>query len=68
VREEQNPRRCDFFVSYTGVDTAWAEWIAWQLKEARWACLAVPVTLLCWVPPAWFAGTRDALCTGHLWC
>uniref|UniRef100_UPI002AD1E063 TIR domain-containing protein n=1 Tax=Frankia sp. Cr1 TaxID=3073931 RepID=UPI002AD1E063 len=26
--------RYDFFVSYTGVDRAWAEWIAWQL-EAR---------------------------------
>ncbi|WP_322756786.1 TIR domain-containing protein, partial [Frankia sp. Cas3] len=26
--------RYDFFVSYTGVDAAWAEWIAWQL-EAR---------------------------------
>jgi hypothetical protein len=21
----------DFFVSYTGADRAWAEWIAWQL-------------------------------------
>jgi TIR domain len=24
----------DFFVSYTSVDRAWAEWIAWQLEEA----------------------------------
>ena len=23
-----------FFISYTGVDRAWAEWIAWQLQEA----------------------------------
>jgi TIR domain len=23
-----------FFVSYTGADTAWAEWIAWQLEAA----------------------------------
>jgi hypothetical protein len=22
----------DFFVSYTGADRAWAEWIAWQLE------------------------------------
>jgi hypothetical protein len=22
----------DFFVSYTGTDRAWAEWIAWQLE------------------------------------
>jgi TIR domain len=43
VNEEQNPRRCDFFVSYTGVDTAWAEWIAWQLKEAGYA-----VTVQAW--------------------
>ena len=25
----------DFFVSYTGVDSAWAEWIAWELEEAK---------------------------------
>jgi TIR domain len=24
----------DFFVSYTGTDTAWAEWIAQTLEEA----------------------------------
>ena len=24
----------DFFISYTSVDKAWAEWIAWQLEEA----------------------------------
>jgi tetratricopeptide (TPR) repeat protein len=24
----------DFFISYTSADRAWAEWIAWQLKEA----------------------------------
>jgi hypothetical protein len=22
------------FVSYTGADQAWAEWIAWQLEQA----------------------------------
>jgi hypothetical protein len=27
-------RGIDFFVSYTGADEGWAEWIAWQLKEA----------------------------------
>jgi hypothetical protein len=27
-------RGVDFFVSYTAVDQAWAEWIAWQLEEA----------------------------------
>ncbi|WP_322763155.1 pentapeptide repeat-containing protein [Frankia sp. Cr2] len=29
-----NDVRYDFFVSYTGADAAWAQWIAWQL-EAR---------------------------------
>src|SRR5215207_6043340 len=24
----------DFFISYTSADQAWAEWIAWQLKQA----------------------------------
>lgn len=24
----------EFFISYTGADLAWAEWIAWELKEA----------------------------------
>ncbi|WP_239382056.1 MULTISPECIES: FxSxx-COOH system tetratricopeptide repeat protein [unclassified Frankia] len=26
----------DFFVSYTGVDRAWAEWIAWSLEAAEY--------------------------------
>ena len=26
--------RRDFFVSHAGADAAWAEWVAWQLKEA----------------------------------
>jgi TIR domain len=29
----------DFFISYTGADQAWAEWIAWQLEEARYTTL-----------------------------
>jgi tetratricopeptide (TPR) repeat protein len=28
------PGQVDYFVSYTSADRAWAEWIAWQLKEA----------------------------------
>jgi tetratricopeptide (TPR) repeat protein len=28
------PGQVDFFISYTSADRAWAEWIAWQLKEA----------------------------------
>jgi tetratricopeptide (TPR) repeat protein len=27
----------DFFISYTNVDRAWAEWIAWQLEQARYS-------------------------------
>ena len=29
----------DFFISYTGADRAWAEWIAWQLEEAGYTTL-----------------------------
>lgn len=39
MSDEQDARRCDFFVSYTGADTAWAEWIAWQLTEAGYAVM-----------------------------
>jgi TIR domain len=35
--------RVDFFVSYTTSDRAWAEWVAWQLKEAGYS-----VTLQAW--------------------
>src|SRR5690242_3403019 len=27
----------DLFISYTRVDKAWAEWIAWQLEDAGYA-------------------------------
>src|SRR5215218_4192222 len=27
----------DFFVSYTSVDRAWAEWVAWQLEAEGYA-------------------------------
>ncbi|ADP78938.1 toll/interleukin-1 receptor domain-containing protein [Pseudofrankia inefficax] len=29
-----DPEGWDFFVSYTGKDRAWAEWLAWQLEDA----------------------------------
>lgn len=29
-----SPKKKDFFISYTGVDEPWAEWIAWELEEA----------------------------------
>jgi tetratricopeptide (TPR) repeat protein len=43
VSETEDAQRCDFFVSYTGADTAWAEWIAWQLREAGYE-----VTIQAW--------------------
>ena len=27
-------RGTDFFISHAGRDTAWAEWLAWQLQQA----------------------------------
>jgi TIR domain/NB-ARC domain len=39
----QDGQRCDFFVSYTGADTPWAEWVAWQLKTAGYT-----VTIQAW--------------------
>jgi hypothetical protein len=32
-------RRVDFFVSYNSADRWWAEWIAWQLEEAKYTTL-----------------------------
>jgi phage replication-related protein YjqB (UPF0714/DUF867 family) len=29
--------RTDFFISYTGKDQKWAEWIAWHLEEAGYS-------------------------------
>lgn len=43
MSEAQDVRHCDFFVSYTGADSAWAEWIAWQLKSAGYS-----VTIQAW--------------------
>lgn len=32
----------DFFISFTGRDRAWADWIAWQLDNAGYSCLYQP--------------------------
>jgi len=32
-------RKKDFFISYTGKDRHWAEWIAWQLEEAGYSVI-----------------------------
>ncbi|MGH7505627.1 MAG: toll/interleukin-1 receptor domain-containing protein, partial [Longimicrobiales bacterium] len=29
----------DFFISYTGADVAWAEWIAWELEKEGFDCV-----------------------------
>jgi len=29
----------DFFISYTGVDRTWAEWVAWELEKATYECV-----------------------------
>jgi hypothetical protein len=28
--------RVDFFISHAGADRAWAEWVAWQLRDAKY--------------------------------
>jgi tetratricopeptide (TPR) repeat protein len=35
--QEQAAGRRDFFVSYTGADQGWAEWIAWELEQAGYS-------------------------------
>lgn len=32
-------RKKDFFISYTGTDQHWAEWIAWQLEDAGYTTI-----------------------------
>src|SRR3954453_3792305 len=34
VRVGVSGRGTDFFISHAGRDTAWAEWLAWQLQQA----------------------------------
>ena len=48
----------DFFISYTRVDRAWAEWIAWQLQEASYT-----VRLQAWhfdYGPSWVQAIHQA--------
>lgn len=35
MREDER----DFFVSYTGIDEKWAEWISWELEEAGYTVI-----------------------------
>jgi hypothetical protein len=40
-------RGTDFFISHAGRDTAWAEWLAWQLQQAGYA---VELDVWDWAP------------------
>ncbi len=40
-------RRTDFFISHAGRDTAWAEWLAWQLHDAGYT---VELDVWDWAP------------------
>ena len=40
-------RGTDFFVSHAGRDTAWAEWLAWQLQQAGYT---VELDVWDWAP------------------
>jgi hypothetical protein len=49
----------DFFISHAGRDTAWAEWLAWQLQQAGYA---VELDVWDWAPGEDFvARTQRAL-------
>ena len=37
----------DFFISHAGRDTAWAEWLAWQLQQAGYT---VELDVWDWAP------------------
>ena len=40
-------RATDFFISHAGRDTAWAEWLAWQLQDAGYT---VELAVWDWTP------------------
>src|SRR3954462_236073 len=40
-------RGTDFFISHAGRDTAWAEWLAWQLQQAGYT---VELDVWDWAP------------------
>ena len=42
-----NGRRTDFFISHAGRDTAWAEWLGWQLQQAGYT---VELDVWDWAP------------------
>jgi TIR domain-containing protein/tetratricopeptide repeat protein len=50
-------RGTDFFVSHAGRDTAWAEWLAWQLQQAGYT---VELDVWDWVPGEDFVARMSA--------
>ena len=50
-------RGTDFFISHAGRDTAWAEWLAWQLQEAGWT---VELDVWDWAPGDDFVARMEA--------
>ncbi|WP_448608592.1 FxSxx-COOH system tetratricopeptide repeat protein [Geodermatophilus sp. URMC 60] len=54
-------RRTDFFVSHAGRDTAWAEWLGWQLHEAGYT---VELDVWDWAPGEDFVARMAAALQG----
>ncbi|SDZ02097.1 NB-ARC domain-containing protein [Geodermatophilus africanus] len=50
-------RRTDFFLSHAGRDTAWAEWLAWQLQQAGYS---VQLDVWDWAPGEDFVARMEA--------
>src|SRR3954447_11740571 len=50
-------RGTDFFISHAGRDTGWAEWLGWQLQQARYS---VEVDVWDWVPGEDFVARMSA--------
>ena len=50
-------RGTDFFISHAGRDTAWAEWLAWQLQEAGYT---VELDVWDWAPGEDFVARMQA--------
>src|SRR3954463_5502126 len=50
-------RGTDFFISHAGRDTAWAEWLAWQLQQAGYT---VELDVWDWAPGEDFVGHMSA--------
>jgi hypothetical protein len=47
----------DFFISHAGRDTAWAEWLAWQLQQAGYS---VELDVWDWAPGEDFMARMSA--------